>query len=76
MLNIITIEQIEGENGRALFVHIIFSMQTKMDTIIYVTSEISGILIRYIPVVTCVLRTVHLSVTLGNTGLGCDFAGF
>ena len=76
MFNSITIEQIEGENGRDLFVHIIFSMQTNMDTIIYVTSEISGILIRHIPVVTCVLRTVHLSVTLGNTGLGCDFAGF
>ena len=38
MLNITTIEQFEGKN---LFVHIIFSMQTNMDTIIYVTSKIS-----------------------------------
>ena len=47
MFNIITIEQIEGENGRDIFVHIIFSMQTNMDTITYVTSEISGILIKH-----------------------------
>ena len=41
MLNITTIEQFEGKNGRNLFVHIIFSMQTNMDTVIYVTSKIS-----------------------------------
>lgn len=51
-------------------------MQTNMDTIIDVTGKISGNFIIHIPVVTCVLCNAHLSVTLGNTGLGCDFAGF